>query len=72
MQICPYCYQDAVWNVRLSSDPSVTFRMCFECDSIWRPNERISDEEGANFEQYMQELGQKVDWNNLEKISEVS
>jgi hypothetical protein len=43
--------------------------MCFECDSVWRPGEVITDEEGTNFEQYMMEQGHPADWNNVDKIS---
>jgi hypothetical protein len=69
MPICPYCGQDTVWEARLRSAPQPKFRMCFECDSVWRPGEAISDKEGTNFEEYMRELGRIADWHDVEKIS---
>jgi|CZQE01.1.fsa_nt_gi hypothetical protein len=47
------------------------FGMCFECDSIWRPGEVVSDEQGVNFERYMLELGRAIDWGGVEKVSVV-
>jgi Zn-finger nucleic acid-binding protein len=72
MRICPYCNQDIVWNVKLVSEPQVAFRMCFECDSVWRAGEAVSDEEGSNFEAYMHEIKRVADWDDVEKISQVS
>lgn len=69
MTICPYCSQDVIWNVQLSSDPRIAFKMCFECDSVWRPGELTSDAEGTNFESYMREIGREPAWDDVEKIS---
>lgn len=69
--ICPYCEQDVVWRVRLASARHCRFAMCFECDSLWRDNEVISDEGGTNFEQYMHETGQPVDWGDVEKLAPI-
>ncbi|GBF58728.1 hypothetical protein PbB2_02416 [Candidatus Phycosocius bacilliformis] len=71
MLICPYCGQDVVWNVRLKSEPRVAFKMCFECDSIWRSAEPVSDEEGSNFESYMQEAGRAANWDDVERLSQI-
>ena len=66
MKLCPYCSQDQVWSVRLPS--AGPFAMCFECDSVWLPEEQISDNTGANFESYMQSLGKPADWSDIEKL----
>ena len=71
MKIRPYCGQDYVWNVRLETAPEFAFRMCFECDSVWREGEDVSDQQGANFEQYMTDLSLSADWKRLEKVSPV-
>lgn len=71
MIICPYCGQDVVWRVRLISAPHYRFAMCFECDSVWKDNEAISEDSGTNFEQYMNEIAHPTDWTDIEKLSQI-
>lgn len=69
MKICPYCEQDAVWEVGLHTSANFKFAMCFECDSLWPQGEAISDETGTNFEDFMTSIGQPADWNKVERIA---
>ena len=71
MKICPYCDQDAVWQVGLNTCPECTFSMCFECDSVWAQGEAVSDETGTNFEDFMSSMGRVADWSIVEKITMV-
>lgn len=71
MRVCPYCEQDAVWEVRLHTSVNFTFSMCFECDSVWPQGEVVSDETGTNFEDFMNSIGQPVDWSKVERIAKV-
>ena len=68
MKICPYCEQDAVWIIRLKSTPNTTFKMCFECDTLWDKDQLVSDESGTTFDKYMENKGAKPDWSVIEKI----
>ena len=67
--ICPYCEQDFIWRVRLSSVPHIRFALCPECDSVWQDNEVISDQGGTNFEQYMSDIRRPLDWKDVEKLA---
>lgn len=67
MKICPFCHQDAVWHVRLKSEPKHSFLMCFECDSVWLEGQTVSDQAGTTFDRYMESLGRNADWSDIEK-----
>jgi hypothetical protein len=71
MKLCPFCEQDAVWRVRLKSCPVQSFAMCFECDSVWRDEQPISDQAGTTFDDHIRSLGMAADWEDLEKIGMV-
>jgi transcription elongation factor Elf1 len=68
MKICPYCEQDSVWKVILKTNQKFAFKMCFECDSVWRTNDLISDSTGSNFEALMNETNQPIDWTNIDRL----
>jgi hypothetical protein len=67
MKLCPFCEQDVVWLVRLRSAPHVEFKMCFECDSVWKPGQEITNQGGTTFEAHMKDLGLIPDWADIEK-----
>ena len=69
MKICPYCEQDAVWEVALHTSANFRFSMCFECDSVWPQGEIISDETGTNFKDFMNSIDHPVDWSKVERIA---
>jgi hypothetical protein len=71
MRLCPYCEQDAVWKVELVSDPACQFSMCFECDSVWRPDQPVSELQGSTFSTYMELLDRTPDWSNIRKLEMV-
>ncbi len=45
--------------------------MCFECDSVWRDKQPISDQVGTTFDDYTRSVGIAADWKDLEKIEMV-
>lgn len=67
MIICPYCEQDGVWQVRLDVLSEETYCMCFECDTLWKPDEPVEYGTGQNFETFMEARGQKADWTAIKK-----
>lgn len=69
MKLCPFCEQDGVWLVRLRAAPQVEFKMCFECDSVWKPDQEITISEGSTFEVHMKDLGLNSDWADIEKVA---
>jgi hypothetical protein len=71
IQICPYCQEDAVWLVKLKSTPEHRFAMCFECDSVWMPDQAITNQDGTRFDVLMIKLGRNPDWSDLERIEQM-
>ena len=66
MLICPYCKQDAVWEVRLKGLEQDAV-MCLECDTVWLAPNDVEYGKGLNFEDFMAGLGQKADWGGIFK-----
>lgn len=71
MKICPYCEQDAVWRVRLKNEIDFRFSMCFECDTVWKEDEDVSDRGGSTFDRLMKSTGRLADWKNVERVGPV-
>lgn len=71
--ICPYCGQDYVWSIAISSEQADEFPhgFCFECDTFWDDTDQINDKIGMNFESYMTQKGEKPDWSKIQKGGEV-
>jgi uncharacterized C2H2 Zn-finger protein len=65
--ICPYCEQDKVWKVSIDNFNDETFFMCFECDTIWKENEKVEYGTGENFETFITQRGSKPDWSKIKK-----
>ena len=45
--------------------------MCFECDSVWMPDQAITDQDGTRFDVLMTKLGRTPDWSDLERIEQM-
>lgn len=69
MVICPYCEQDYVWPVSIDGFGQEVYRMCFECDTIWGPDEQVINGTGCYFKLFMERLGKKPDWSVIRKKS---
>ena len=66
--ICPYCEQDIVWQITLDYSCDAIYCMCFECDTIWMPNESVIYGTGVNFELFMERQGKMPDWSKIKRI----
>jgi len=67
--ICPYCKQDRVWRVALTSSSTNRYphAFCYECDTFWENGDVIDDQTGKTFKFYLEERGQKLNYGLIVK-----
>ena len=46
--------------------------MCLECDTVWVAAQGIHNGKGQNFEDFMSQRGQVVDWLAITEIRQVT
>ena len=62
---CPYCLQGNVYSANVKKTGKKIF-ICEECDTVWSGS--VCDETATNLEDYMETLGLKPVWDELDSI----
>jgi len=64
---CPRCNQGYVRKVRIRETGEVV-HICEECDALWSAGKEVSASNFVDFSQYVQPLGLKGVWREVEVV----
>ena len=67
VMICPYCNQGKIEKAKLKTNNIIIF-ICEECDTVWRDNEKISNNTGEGFDFFAEKLNINPVWDELELL----